>query len=113
MEENKNKNGLPGHPDGCKCGMCYAFCGGRHRILRAALLVILLALVFSFGVKFGENKVALRGGHHGYRGYPMMGGYGRMLPGGYSPYDYNQYPGMMRPGSGYYPPQTSSTSPQQ
>lgn len=74
-----------GHPQGCKCGMCMGSkmglcgsCGGHHmgfHILRWILGILVLVMVFSFGVKIGEFKEAFEAGsgyHHSRFETPMM-----------------------------------------
>jgi hypothetical protein len=108
MEDQKN-NQSQQCGEGCKCwthggGMCCSGSGcgwhGGHRlgfmILRCLLAVIILAVVFSLGVKIGELKGAYEYGAgypvgvHGWGGgmYQMMDGY----PQGY----YYQSAPMMR-----------------
>ena len=95
MEEN-NKNG---HPEGCKCEMCYGrcyACGGYHHwmrghwLLRLAIAVVVLTVTFWCGVKLGEIKAYIEPGYGGY-GMP----YGRMMWGGGQGYYYGYGPGMM------------------
>ena len=111
MEEN-NKNG---HPEGCKCEMCYGrcyACGGYHHwmkghwLLRLAIVAVVLIITFWLGVKLGEIKGYFESGYAGY-GMP----YGRMMWGGSRGY-YGYGPGMMygwqNGGQNYQSPQTST-----
>jgi hypothetical protein len=118
MEEVKNKD-TNGHPEGCRCMMCrhgmcgtmgsmcggMKCCGGGHRfivfrIIRIFISIVILAIVFSLGVKIGELKAVLNGGY----GYSMMGGYGNhSWKGGYGP-------GMMYQNNWGDPRQLQSTT---
>ena len=90
MDENKDKGGMNGHPEGCMCRMCrrgmwgawgMSGCGCHmHGPLHIILRIVVLVLVFWLGMQFGALG-AYRGGMMGWEGYgyrtaPMMGGYG-------------------------------------
>jgi len=89
MEEQKDKCAA-----GCTCGCCGSgkgmgcgcgwHGGGTRMLFRALLGVIILVLVFWFGVKLGELRESIRG-YNGYGSgsyYPvrMMQGYGTVQP---------------------------------
>jgi hypothetical protein len=98
MDEQKNysmEKGGNGYVCGCCghgcCGSSYggSGCGGwgghRHSLLRILLAVALLLIVFWFGVKIGEVKVALYDAiGSGYDGSPMM--YRGYLPASGNPF---------------------------
>jgi len=92
MEDTKN-NQAQQNADGCKCFMCRGGingngCGHRHFFLRLIIKLVILALVFWFGVKIGEFKSEFESefgfDHH----HMMMSPYGEQYGG--------QYPVMMR-----------------
>lgn len=89
------------------CVWCF---GGHHfSWLRLLVLIILIGIVFAFGVKVGEYRSYWGYGYGGY-GYPMMGGsygYPYMMgnPGYYNYY----YPGGMMQGRNL--PQTTPNTP--
>lgn len=77
-EQNKNQN--EGKCGGCGCwGMQNHVCW-RH-VVRLILGIVILLIVFSFGVMIGELRGSLES-NFGYRmmGYQYGGGYGRMYP---------------------------------
>ena len=86
--EDKNKNE---NAENCNCIMCRARGGHRHSFIRFILLLVIIAIVFSLGVKIGELKSEFGGsyGFHMNRGYMM-------------------YP-MMYPGANYWYGQSSTT----
>ena len=61
---------------------CGLHCFGRHYLLRWVLGILILAFVFSMGVKLGEFKERTWNGGYGYRQaeytYRGMPGYGMM-----------------------------------
>ncbi|PIR44302.1 hypothetical protein COV23_00425 [Candidatus Wolfebacteria bacterium CG10_big_fil_rev_8_21_14_0_10_31_9] len=70
--------------------------GGKHRLLRWVLMIVILGIVFSFGVKLGEFKTYIKGGYYNERGdrnYSGKNFYG---------------PGMMRGSYGNYPDSTTT-----
>jgi len=85
MDERKSKDmkkgerclcGCDGSGMGCACGWHHG-----HTLFRLLIGVILLILVFWFGVKLGELRESIRGyrgyngtnyGSYGYRPMPMM-----------------------------------------
>ena len=98
------KNGNNGKPMGFQCSACQGGmngcggpCGWRGHgfvfiIVKIIVGLIVLGIVFSFGVLVGELKATLGGGFGGrsmmrsYYGspvgaYPMMGGQGYAIPG--------------------------------
>ena len=90
--ENMDKKGceMCGHNcagGSCSCGMhgghgCH---GGKFRVVRLILKLILIALIFMFGFSLGQMTGFIKAG------------YGRGITGGENNYGY----GMMR-GNGYY-----------
>ena len=100
MEQNHKE-----HPAGCMCMMCR---GGKHGLLRWVVKIVILLVVFWFGVKVGEFKVLFGGGagHYGmmrgaygtsYYGMPMMWGWGNAaLPQSSTTAPYYGPGGMMR-----------------
>ena len=108
MEDKDKKEGM----DDCSCMGCKARgmfngktgCGWGwhwHSLIRLFFLIILVALVFSMGVKLGEFKSEFRGSYgRGY--YGDFRGRGMMYPDG------NYYYGMM-PGYLNGIPQASTT----
>ncbi|HVM77166.1 MAG TPA: hypothetical protein VMU07_03385 [Candidatus Paceibacterota bacterium] len=63
--------GCDGSGMGCACGWHHG-----HSIFRILLGVILLVIVFWFGVRLGELRAEIRGGYgynayYGYGDYPM------------------------------------------
>ena len=92
MEENTKKGGQEGC--GCECsgkcdsgkcgdkrgGMCGHWGGGRHRILRVIIGLLILMVAFWAGVKLGELKSSLEGGFYG--GRHMNSGRFLMMQGG-------------------------------
>lgn len=94
MQENEQGQNWGGHK--CHGGMCGGMngCGGHHmgfHILRWVLGIIIILMVFSFGVQIGEFKSAFEGGQYGSRGMMrynygyqqpvnMMYGYGGVVP---------------------------------
>ncbi|HTY40149.1 MAG TPA: hypothetical protein VMC43_03625 [Candidatus Paceibacterota bacterium] len=101
----------------CQCGhMWHAHKHGRW-IIKLILLVVLLALTFSLGVKFGELRGGFRhGGRGSYSGQrvimfqnPSSYGYGNGYGGGMMrPQWPTQMPPQTAPG-----PVSSSTTPKQ
>ena len=77
MSENEQQQNYCGHK--CQNGMCG--CAGHHmgfHVLRWVLGIIVIFMVFGFGVQIGEFKSALEnGGAYGYH-HGMM--YGEMMP---------------------------------
>jgi hypothetical protein len=71
-------NGMMGM--GCACGAH----GGTRMLFRLLLVIIILILVFWFGVRLGELRESIRGyggyGSYGYAPMRMMQGYGPMIP---------------------------------
>lgn len=88
-----DQNNQSQHGNVCgSCGNCSQFHGGHHmkfHLLRWILGIIIIFMIFSFGVKIGEFKSAFEGGD-GYRGGRMMryGGYQpNMMYGAYGQLD--------------------------
>src|ERR1035437_2223279 len=74
MQENEQQqqNGQ-WHGNKCHGGMCGGIngCGGYHmgfHILRWILGIIIILMVFGFGVQIGEFKSAFESGGYGYHG---------------------------------------------
>ena len=101
-EQKKDKNN---GEMGCKCpvcpsnnGMCYGnmcgphhpwrYWGGGHGLLRFILWIVIIGIIFSFGVKVGELKATFNNNGYGYWGYG----------------DYNHMNKMMNTNGGYYLP---------
>jgi hypothetical protein len=84
------------------CSWCY---GGKHRLLRWLLVLVVLVVVFCVGVKLGELKTLIgNGGYRGSRHYYMMG------PGAnYGP-NSGYYAPMMRGWYGNTAPQPATTT---
>ena len=90
-----------GHVEGCKCMMCRhggmngcgcgPWGGGRFRLLRVLILLIILGFAFSFGVHVGE-----------FRGEFGRGFYGRHMQSGYNGEYFGG--GMMQGGNYFYGP---------
>ena len=86
MDENKSMpNQTSNHGHDCQCYGCkgMSMCrscahDGKYVLLRWALGLLILGVVFSIGLKIGEFKASME------NGYGMNGGYGQ----------YQQYPGM-------------------
>lgn len=84
------------HEGGEKCMWCsgHGWHSGKYWVLRWIILIIILLVVFSLGVKVGYFKAILGGygkyGGYGYYEHPMMGGYyggyGPMMNGGWYGY---------------------------
>ena len=86
----ENKNGMRGcgcESEGCNCGggtkgcMCGWCRGGRHHVMKIAIVLIVLAVTFWAGVKIGELKAYLHGAGYGRQGMMRFtgtsdGGYG-------------------------------------
>ena len=72
MQENEQQQqNWGGHK--CHGGMCGGMngCGGHHmgfHILRWVLGIIVILMVFGFGVQIGEFKSAFENGGYGYHG---------------------------------------------
>src|ERR1035437_2102934 len=69
MQENEQQQqNWGGHK--CQNGMCgCAWSGGHHmgfHILRWVLGIIIILMVFGFGVQIGEFKATLESGNYGY-----------------------------------------------
>jgi hypothetical protein len=84
MQENEQQQqNWGGHK--CHGGMCCGGmngCGGHHmgfHILRWVLGIIIILMVFSFGVQIGEFKSAFESGQYGSRGM-MRYNYGYQQP---------------------------------
>ena len=82
MQENEQGQNWGGHK--CHGGMCGGMngCGGHHmgfHILRWVLGIIIILMVFSFGVQIGEFKSAFESGQYGSRGM-MRYNYGYQQP---------------------------------
>lgn len=87
-KEKKAKHAIKqeGHPEGCMCMGCKALrvggicsCGCRthslyYRVLRTAILLVILGFVFCFGVKVGRVH-ELYDMHYGGIHTRIMGGY--------------------------------------
>ena len=69
---------MEGHPEGCRCGMCY----GRHHWGYILIKIILVIFIFWCGVQFGELKGMLGQGY----GYPNEGMMGRYVQQGQGTY---------------------------
>ncbi|MEK7195305.1 MAG: hypothetical protein AAB655_01265 [Patescibacteria group bacterium] len=106
MEDNKKDEGQ-------KCPVCHGMHGhlgcwgygghGRHFLLRIIIMLAIIALVFSVGVKLGELKSYFGGGYYGNL---MMRGYGGNFDQYYQGYPMG--PWMMYGGSGWQPATTST-----
>jgi len=73
MENNKSGNGV------CEMGgdACGNGCGCKHHhmhILKWLIKIVIVVIIFSFGVKLGEMKgeIEAYSGHHAYRGGMML-----------------------------------------
>ena len=78
MQENEQQQNWGGHKCHCHGGMCgnWNGCGGHHigfHILRWVLGIVIILMVFGFGVQIGEFKAAFEGGGYGYHGGMMRG----------------------------------------
>lgn len=92
---------------GLMCGgMHSSCCGGRHRLLRLILGLVILGVVFSAGVKLGELKAVISEGLYGSYMFPGH----IMWRGSNGQYAYPQGWGMMggRDESDYSPKATST-----
>jgi len=90
--EDQNKNQMGGqHPEGCKCGMCQGntcgmgggCCGCKHgcwhRVIRCVLGMVIILIVFAFGIMIGELKGELNASYRTTR-MSSFGDYGRAYP---------------------------------
>jgi hypothetical protein len=80
-EEQKQKCmcGCDGSGSGCMCGWHHG-----HMLFRMLIGLIILVIVFWFGVKLGELRESIRGygfESNSYAPVPMMSVYGSTLPG--------------------------------
>jgi hypothetical protein len=69
MQENEQQQNWGGHK--CQCHGGWNGCGGHHmgfHILRWVLGIIIILMVFGFGVQIGEFKAAFESGGYGSHG---------------------------------------------
>lgn len=79
MQENEQQQNWGGHK--CQNGMCG--CMGHHmgfHILRWVLAIIVILMVFGFGVQIGEYKAAFEGGQMYRHGMMRYEGYQQQAP---------------------------------
>ena len=75
MQENEQQN-QQWHGGKCQCHGNWNGCGGHHmgfHILRWVLGIIIILMVFGFGVQIGEFKSALESGGYGHHGMMRYG----------------------------------------
>jgi hypothetical protein len=77
---NNNHEHHDHHDHGCGCGMHNGMGMNRFFVLRWVLGILIIVLVFLFGMKIGEFKGTMESGY-GYHGGMMRSG--GMMQGGY------------------------------